>query len=115
MNKLRLLASFAMLLSAVSLISFSSISNAADETTPVSGRSRGMMGQGYGMGLGMMNGQGYSMMGGGCALGAMDAKVEVKDTKDGAVLTLVGKTKQEIARIQKMAQIIKLQHEVDSE
>jgi hypothetical protein len=74
-----------------------------------------MMGQGYGMGPGMMNGQGSSMMGGGCALGATDAKIEVKDTKDGAVLTLVGKTKQEITRIQKMAQIIKLQHEIDSE
>lgn len=72
------------------------------------GGGQGMMGNGY-MGQGMMG------SGGMCPFGAPEAKVDVKETKDGAVITLTGKNKEEISRIKKMAQIMKLQHEMETE
>lgn len=72
------------------------------------GGGYGMMGNGY-MGQGMMG------AGGMYPFGTPEAKVDVKETKDGAVITLIGKNKDEIRRIKKMAQMMKLQHEMETD
>jgi hypothetical protein len=68
---------------------------------------------GGGMGMGMMGG-GMGMMGG--AMGPMgmagaDAKVEVKNIDKGVTITLTSSDATRVARIQKMAEAMRLMHE----
>ena len=66
----------------------------------------GMMGGGMGMGMGMMGG-GFCPMG----MGGADTKVEVKNVAKGVTITLTSTDAARVARLQKMAEAMRLMHE----
>ena len=67
----------------------------------------GTMGGGMGMGsMGMMSG-GFCPMG----LGGPDTKVEVKNIDKGVTITVTSTDKARVARLQKMAEAMRLMHE----
>jgi len=70
------------------------------------GMGMGMMGGGMGMGPGMMGG-GFCPMG----LGGPDTKVEVKNIDKGVTITVTSTDKARVARLQKMAEAMRLMHE----
>jgi hypothetical protein len=73
----------------------------------------GMMGGGMGMGM-MGGGMGMGMMGGGfCPMGmaAPDTKVDVKNIDKGVTITITSTDKARVARLQKMAEAMRLMHE----
>ena len=80
------------------------------------GADPGMGGPGMGMmhgGMGMMGG-GMGMMGGGmCPMGmaGADTKVEVKNIDKGVTITLTSSDATRAARLQKMAEAMRLMHE----
>jgi hypothetical protein len=72
----------------------------------------GMMGGGMGMGMmgggmGMMGGGGFCPMG----MGGADTKVEVKNVDKGVVITITSADASRVARLQKMAEAMRLMHE----
>jgi hypothetical protein len=72
------------------------------------GMGMGMMGGGMGMGMGM------GMMGGGfCPMGmaGADTKVDVKNVDKGVTITITSTDTARVARIQKMAEAMRLMHE----
>lgn len=72
------------------------------------GMGMGMMGGGMGMGMGI------GMMGGGlCPMGmaGADTKVEVKNIDKGVTITLTSSDATRAARLQKMAEAMRLMHE----
>jgi hypothetical protein len=72
------------------------------------GAGMGMMGGGMGMGMGM------GMMGGGfCPMGlaGADTKVDVKNVDKGVTITITSTDAARVARIQKMAEAMRLMHE----
>jgi len=85
----------------------------ATQMHPGSGAGPGMMGGGMGMGMGMgMMGPG--MMGGGfcpMGMGSGDTKVEVKNVEKGVTITFTSTDAARVARLQKMAEAMRLMHE----
>jgi hypothetical protein len=76
---------------------------------PMGGPGMGMMGGGMGgggMGMGMMGGD-FCPMG----LGGPDTKVEVKNVDKGVTITFTSTDKARVARLQKMAEAMRLMHE----
>jgi hypothetical protein len=76
------------------------------------GMGMGMMGGGMGMGMmgggmGMMGGGGFCPMG----MGGADTKVEVKNVDKGVVITITSADASRVARLQKMAEAMRLMHE----
>ncbi len=78
----------------------------ATSTGTMGGMGMGMMGGGMGMGPGMMGG-GFCPMG----LGGPDTKVEVKNIDKGVTITVTSTDKARVARLQKMAEAMRLMHE----
>ena len=72
--------------------------------------SGGMMGHGMGMGMDMM-GMGHHSM---CPIHAA-SKVEITKTAKGVTITLTGDDAKTIARIQKLAEIMRLERELDDQ
>jgi hypothetical protein len=73
----------------------------------------GMGHMGMGMGMGMM-GMGAGMMGGGLCpmgMGSADTKVEVKNVPKGVTITFTSTDAARVARLQKMAEAMRLMHE----
>jgi hypothetical protein len=91
--------------------------------TPGGGMGGGMMGGGNGMmgegGMGMMGGGMCPMMGGGGMMGmggtgmmgGPKTKVDVKKTEKGVTITLTASDAVGAARLQKMAEAMRLMHE----
>jgi hypothetical protein len=87
--------------------------------TPGSGMGSGMMGDSGMMGGGMMGGGMMGMMGGGgmCPMGGMGmmggakTKVDVKKTEKGVSITLTAPDATTAARLQKMAEAMRLMHD----
>jgi hypothetical protein len=77
-----------------------------------------MMGGGMGMmggGMGMMGG-GMGMMGGGMGpmgIAAADTKVDVKNVDKGVTITFTSSDPARVARLQKMAEAMRLMHEAN--
>ena len=70
-------------------------------------------GEAGGMGCGMMGG-GHGMMGGGMCpmmMGGADTKVDVKKVANGVTLTFTSTNAATVARLQKMAEAMRLMHE----
>jgi len=80
----------------------------ATSTGTMGGMGMGMMGGGMGMGMGPgMMGGGFCPMG----LGGPDTKVEVKNIDKGFTITVTSTDKARVARLQKMAEAMRLMHE----
>ena len=86
---------------------------AAAGTDSPGSMDHGMMGKGMGMGKGNgMMGDGMGGMMGMCpAMMGADTKFEVKKLAKGATITLTSEDAKEVARIQKMAEGMRLMHE----
>lgn len=96
-------------------------SGAAQQSAQPSSMGRGMQGGMMGMGMmsqGKMGGMGQGMMG--MQSGMMDfcpmmtpgAKVEVKSIEHGATITITGEDAKSARRIQLMAEMMRLMHEL---
>jgi hypothetical protein len=72
------------------------------------GMGMGMMGGGMGMGMGMMGG-GMGPMG----MAAADTKVDVKNVDKGVTITFTSSDPARVARLQKMAEAMRLMHEAN--
>lgn len=76
----------------------------------MSNMGMGHMGMGPGMGMmgmGMMGGGGLCPMG----MGGADTKVEVKNVPKGVTITITSTDATRVARLQKMAEAMRLMHE----
>ena len=75
----------------------------------------GMMGGGMGMMGGGMGGMG--MMGGMChmGMGSADTKVDVKNVDKGVTITFTSTDPAKVARLQKMAEAMRLMHEANTQ
>jgi len=73
----------------------------------MSNMGMGHMGMGPGMGMGMMGGGGLCPMG----MGSADTKVEVKNVPKGVTITFTSTDATRVARLQKMAEAMRLMHE----
>jgi hypothetical protein len=74
------------------------------------GMGMGMMSSGMG-GMGMMAG---GMMGGMCPMGGADTHVAVKNTDKGVTITFTSTDPAKVARLQKMAEAMRLMHEANT-
>ena len=75
-------------------------------------------GMGMGMGHGMMGGgMGMGMMGGGMCpmMNAADTQVAVKNTEKGVTITYTSSDPAKVARLQKMAEAMRLMHEATAQ
>jgi len=81
----------------------------------MSNMGMGHMGMGPGMGMMGMGGgmMGGGMMGGMCpmGMGGADTKVEVKNVPKGVTITFTSTDATRVARLQKMAEAMRLMHE----
>lgn len=66
-------------------------------------------------GPGMMSGRGGMMGAGYCPHMMGEGKVEVRDIKNGISITITSEDKNEVTRIQKHGQVVRLMHELDEE
>ena len=78
----------------------------ATSTGTMGGMGMGMMGGGMGMGMGMTGG-GFCPMG----MGGADTKVDVKNVEKGVTITITSPDAARVARLQKMAEAMRLMHE----
>jgi hypothetical protein len=71
---------------------------------------------GMGMGMGMGGGMGMGMMGGGMCpmMGAADTQIAVKNTEKGVTITYTSSDPAKVARLQKMAEAMRLMHEANT-
>jgi hypothetical protein len=79
-------------------------------------KAGGMMGGGM-MGGGMMGMMGGGMMGGGMCpmMGGASTKVEVKKIDKGVIITMTSSDAATVARLQKMAEAMRLMHEATTQ
>jgi hypothetical protein len=70
-----------------------------------------------GPGMGMMGGGGMGMMGGMChmGMGSADTKVDVKNVDKGVTITFTSTDQAKVARLQKMAEAMRLMHEANTQ